>query len=118
MRYSGGVEPRSEMLYPSIQSADDWIEWTLAFAFECCCEELGQSNERSIAFIEIERSASNSEHQAVKAMLARLPSEAWRQMNRFPNDLLLVVLPIVIRAPAHHGNLGKRRSKQVAADAG
>jgi hypothetical protein len=106
------------MLYPSIQSADDWIEWALALAFNRCGEELRQSNERSIPCIEIERSASNSEHPAVKAMLARLPSEAWRQMNRFPNDLPLVVVPIVIRAPAHHGNLGKRRSKQVAADAG
>ena len=36
----GGVEPRSELLYPSIQGADDWIEWTLAFAFNRCGEEL------------------------------------------------------------------------------
>ncbi len=68
------------MLYPSIQSAYDWIECTLALAFKCCGEELRQFNERSIACIEIERSASNSEHPAVKATLAQLPSEAWRQI--------------------------------------
>jgi hypothetical protein len=59
------------LLYPIIQGADDWIKWTLAFAFKCCGEELRQPNERSIACIEIERSASNSEHPTVKTMLAR-----------------------------------------------
>jgi hypothetical protein len=58
----GGGESRSEMLYSSIQGVDDWIEWTFAFAYKCCGEELRQSNERSIPCIEIERSASNSEH--------------------------------------------------------
>jgi hypothetical protein len=72
-----------------------------ALGSKCCGEELRQSNERSIARIEIERSASNSEHPAVKAMLARLPSETWRQVNRFPDDYPVVVVPIFIRTPAH-----------------
>jgi hypothetical protein len=115
LQRGGGVEPRSEVLYPSIQSADDCIEWA---AFKCFGEELRQFSKCSIAYIEIERSASNSEHPAVKAMLAQLPSEARRQMYRSPNDLPGVVPRIVMRAPAHQGNLGKWRSKQVAADAG
>jgi hypothetical protein len=104
------------MLDPGIQSADDWIEWALIF--NCSGEELRQSSERGIPCLEIERSASNSEHPAVKAVLPRLPSEAWRPMNRFPRDRAVTFPAIVIRAPAHQGNLGKRRSKQVAADSG
>jgi hypothetical protein len=105
------------MLDPGIQSADDWIEWTLALIFNCCGQELRQSNERSIRYIGIKRTASNPEHPAVKAVLARLPSEAWRQMKRFPGDPRIVV-PAIIRAPAHQGKFGKRRGKQVAAGAG
>jgi hypothetical protein len=105
------------MLDPGIQSADDWIEWIFALAFNCCGQKLGQSSQRSIRCIGIERPASNPKHPAVKAVPARLPSEAWRQMKRFPGDRRVVVAPI-IRTPAHQGKFGKRRSKQVAADAG
>jgi hypothetical protein len=52
----------------------------------------------------------------VKAALARLSSEAWRQMKRLPGDHPVDVLPVVIRVTAHQRDLGKRRSKQVAAD--
>ena len=53
----------------------------------------------------------------MKATLARLSSEAWRQMKRLPGDRRVVVIAI-IRAPAHQDKFGKRRSKQVAAGAG
>ena len=40
-------------------------------------------------------------------------------MDRLPGDRAIVVPRIIVmRASAHQGNLGKRRSKQVAADAG
>jgi hypothetical protein len=106
------------LLDPGIQGADDRIERIFAHAPTSCVEELGQSDERRICHIEIERSVSNSEHPAVKAVLARLPSEAWRQMKHLPGDHPVDVLPVVIRVPAHQRNLGKRRSKQVAADTG
>src|ERR1700733_4228049 len=106
------------MLDPGIQSADDRIERTCAHAIKPGVEELGQSGERDRTRIEIERSASNSEHPAVKGVLARLPSEPWWQMKRLPGDHPACVLPVVIPVRAHQGNLGKRRRKQVAPDAG
>ncbi len=111
------------MLDPGIQSADDRIEWILARALQSGVEEFGQSDERRICRIESERSVPNSEHPAVKAVPARLPSEARRQVKRLPgdyplHDLAVGVLAVVIQMPAYQGNLGKRRSKQVASGAG
>ncbi len=106
------------MLDPGIQSADDRIEWILARALQSGVEGLGQSGERRICRIESERSVPNSEHPAVKAVPARLPSEARRQMKRLPGDHPVGVLAVVIQMPAHQGNLGKRRSKQVASGPG
>jgi hypothetical protein len=104
------------MFDPGIQRGDDRIEWIFAHAFNRC-GQLEQSSERNICRIGIERPAANPQHPAVKAALARLPSEPGRQMQRFPGDRRVVVPPI-IRAPAHQGKFGKRRRKQVAADAG
>jgi hypothetical protein len=101
------VKPRSELLDPGIQRGDDRIERTLAFVVNGCSQKPGQSSERCIRRIGIERPASNPEHPAVKAALARLPSEAWRQMKRFPDDRRVAVPPIM-RAPAHQGEFGKR----------
>src|SRR6202167_2354488 len=106
------------MLDPGIQSADARIQCIFVRALKSRVEELGQSGERRICHIEIKRSVSNSEHPAVKAVLARLPSEPWRQMKRLPGDRPVDVLAVVMRGPAHQRNLGKRRSKQVAAGAG
>jgi hypothetical protein len=116
---TGGVEPGAEMMLdPGIQGADDRVEWIFAHALTFCVEELRQSGERRICHFEIERSVSDSEHPAVKAVLARLPSEPWRQMKHLPGDHPVNVLPVVIRVPAHQRYLGKRRSKRVAADTG
>ncbi len=106
------------MLDPGIQSPDDRIGRIFARTLKSGVEGLRQSGERRICQIEIERSVSNSEHPAVKAVLARLPSEAWRQMKRLPGDHPVGVLAVVIQMPADQRNLGKRRSKQVAADTG
>src|ERR1700733_3004269 len=105
-------------LDPGIQSANDRIEWIFALALRSCVEELRRCGERRIGHIEIERPVSNAEHPAVKAALARLSSEAWRQMKRLPGDHPVDVPPVVIRVTARQRDLGKRRSKQVAADTG
>ena len=106
------------MLDPGIQSADDRIEWIFAHVPKAGVEDLRQSDGRRICHIEIERPVSNSKHPAVKAAPARSPSEPWWQMKRFPGNRPACVLPAIIGGLTHQGNLGKRRGKQVAADAG
>src|ERR1700733_10304386 len=101
------------ILDPGIQRANDRIERIFAHALTSCVEELGQSNERRIVGIEIERPVSNAEHPTMKAVLARLPSEAWRQMKRLPEDRRVAIAVVIMRGPPRQHNLGKRRSKQV-----
>src|ERR1700679_4355267 len=96
---------------PGIQSANARMQCIFSHALKSRVEELGQPDERRICHIEIERSVSNSEHPAVKAVLARLPSKPWRQMKRLPGDRPVDVLAVVMRGPAHPRNLGKRPRK-------
>jgi hypothetical protein len=105
------------MLDPVIQRANRRIERIFAHVRESRVEGLGQFNERRIARVEIERPVSNSDHPAVKAALARSPSEPRRQMKGLPADRPVGASAVSVRMPAHQGNLGKRRGKQVAADA-
>jgi hypothetical protein len=57
----------------------------------------------------------------VKAMLARLPPEAWRQMNRFPNDHPVVVPPSrtvrMVNVPSDRLAAGPAKKLQCAGDA-
>jgi hypothetical protein len=105
------------MLYPRIQGVDDWIKRTLGLALNRCCEELKHSNECRIAYSATERAASHPDDAAVEATLAWLPPEAGWPMKRFPNDGAIIV-PIAIGKSAHESELGKRRCKDVAANAG